>query len=101
MAYFCVHAFDRPGRIDDRKRLRDNHRARLRQHEHPVVVRIGGPLLDDEGGMIGTMLVIEAESRKAVEAYLAGDPYMLEDLFETVNITGFNWGLGQPETANG
>lgn len=101
MAYFCVHAFDRPGRLDDRKRLRDSHRARLRQHDHPVAVRIGGPLLDDEGAMIGTMLVIEAETRAAVEAYLAGDPYMREGLFETVTVTGFNWGLGQPEASHG
>lgn len=101
MAFYCIHAFDRPGRLDDRKRLRDSHRARLREHEHPVAVRIGGPLLDDAGGMIGTMLVIEAENRAAVEAYLAGDPYMIGELFETITITGFNWGLGQPEPADG
>jgi uncharacterized protein YciI len=101
MAYFCVHALDRPDRLDDRKRLRDGHRARLRMHDQPVVVRIGGPLLDDAGKMIGTMLVIEAETRAAVEIYMAGDPYMLENLFETVSITGFNWGLGQPEAADG
>lgn len=101
MPYFCVHAFDRPGRLEDRKRLRDSHRARLRQHDHPVAVRIGGPLLGEDGAMIGTMLVIEAETRAAVEAYLAGDPYLLADLFETVTITGFNWGLGQPEAAHG
>lgn len=101
MAYFCVHALDRPGRLADRQRLREGHRARLRFHDQPVVVRTGGPLLDDEGTMIGTMLVIEADSRAAVEAYLAGDPYMLENLFETVTITGFNWGLGQPEPADG
>lgn len=101
MAYFCVHALDRPGRLADRQRLRDGHRARLRQHDHPVSVRIGGPLLDGAGAMIGTMLVIEAESRAAVETYLARDPYMLENLFETVTITGFNWGLGQPEPAHG
>jgi uncharacterized protein YciI len=47
------------------------------------------------------MLVIEAETRAAVEIYMAGDPYMLENLFETVSITGFNWGLGQPEAADG
>lgn len=101
MAYFCVHAVDRPGRLPDRQRLRDGHRARLRQHDHPVTVRIGGPLLDDEGAMIGTMLVIEADDRTQVETYLAGDPYVLGDLFETLTVTGFNWGLGQPEASNG
>ena len=101
MPHFCVHAFDQPGRLADRQRLRDGHRVRLRQHDHPVAVHIGGPLLDEAGQMIGTMLVIEAESRAAVEAYLAGDPYMLEDLFATISITGFKWGLGQPEPIHG
>jgi len=101
MPYFCVHATDKPNRGEDRLRLRPHHRARLRQHDHPVVVRIGGPLLNDSGDMMGTMLVIEAADRAAVETYLAGDPYMIEELFETVTITGFNWGLGQPEAANG
>jgi uncharacterized protein YciI len=99
--HFCIHAFDYPGRLADRQRLREGHRARLRQHEHPVAVRIGGPLLDDDGQMIGTMLVIEAATRSDVETYLAGDPYMAEGLFMAVSITGFNWGLGQPEVARG
>ncbi|SFZ86855.1 hypothetical protein SAMN02983003_4050 [Devosia enhydra] len=101
MPYFCVHAIDRPGRLADRQRLRESHRARLRVHDHPVVVRIGGPLLGDDGEMMGSMLVIEAATRTAVEAYLAGDPYVVEDLFASVTISGFNWGLGQPEPSHG
>lgn len=101
MPYFCLHAFDRPGRLADRQRLREIHRARLRQHDHPVIVRIGGPLLDDTGAMIGTMLVIEAETRQQVEAYWAGDPYVGVDLFASVSTTLFNWGLGQPEATHG
>lgn len=101
MPYFCVHAFDYPNRREDRMRLREPHRARLRQHDHPVAVRIGGPLLDDAGQMIGTMLVIEAETKAQVEAYMAGDPYLVEDLFRAVTITGFHWGLGQPEAIHG
>jgi uncharacterized protein YciI len=101
VAYFCIHAFDRPGQHELRARLRESHRARLRQHEHPVAVRIGGPLLDDAGQMVGTMLIVEAESRDQVEAYLAGDPYVVERLFVTMTVTGFNWGLGQPEATSG
>lgn len=101
MPYFCVHAFDRAGALPDRQRLRDSHRARLRQHDHPVVVRIGGPLLNDDAAMIGSMLVIEAETREQVELYWAGDPYVAADLFASVSITAFNWGLGQPEASHG
>ena len=81
--------------------MRPSHRERLRLHDHPVAVRIGGPLLDDAGEMIGTMLVIEAMDKAQVENYLALDPYVVEGLFKTISITGFNWGLGQPEETHG
>ncbi len=85
-----------------RARVRDAHRARLRQHDHLVAVRIGGPLLDDVGAMIGSMLVIEAADKAAVESFLAGDPYVLGGLYDTVRVVPFQWGLGQPqESAHG
>ena len=99
--FYCVQAFDHPGRLADRQRLREAHRARLRAHDHPVAVRIGGPLLDEEGEMIGSMLVVEAETRGAVEAFLAGDPYVAAGLYAEMRITRFNWGLGLPEAGHG
>ncbi|WP_338720894.1 YciI family protein [Devosia sp. XK-2] len=101
MPYFCVHAFDHPGRLADRQRLRDAHRARLRLHDHPVVVRIGGPLTDDNGAMIGSLLVIEAANRGDVAQFLAGDPYAEAGLYRELTVTRFNWGLGLPEAAHG
>jgi uncharacterized protein len=47
--------------------------------------------------MIGTMLVIEAETKEAVEAFVAGDPYALADVYASVAIHPFNWGLGNPD----
>lgn len=101
MAYFCVHALDRPGTAALRQELRPAHRLRLREHDHPVTVHIGGPLLGDDGQMIGTMLVIEADDRSAVERYLAGDPYVVGGLFAAMTVTGFQWGLGLPEAHRG
>ncbi len=82
-------------------RLRESHRARLRQHDHPVAVRIGGPLLDEAGRMIGSLLVIEAATRAEVDAFLAGDPYVAGGLYREVAINTFNWGLGLPEASHG
>jgi uncharacterized protein YciI len=84
-----------------RAHLRPKHRARLRHHDEPVTVRIGGPLTDAHGKMIGTMLVVEADHRSQVEHYMEGDPYVVANLFDTLIISGFNWGLGQPEQADG
>lgn len=101
MPHFVVHAFDAPGMTKERLTNRPAHRARLRAHDQPITVRIGGPLLNDEGQMCGTMLVIEAADREAVADYLAKDPYMLAGVYQKVSILAFNWGLGQPEEQNG
>jgi uncharacterized protein YciI len=99
--YFCVHAYDHPYRLDERVKLRDGHRARLRTHDHPVTVHIGGPLTDATGAMMGSMLVIEAADMEQVKAYLAGDPYVMAGLYNEIRIDHFNWGLGLPVSANG
>ncbi|WP_171181769.1 YciI family protein [Ruegeria sp. HKCCD8929] len=101
MPYFVVHTLDAPGKAEARAANRPAHRARLRQHDHPVSVRIGGPLLDGTGEMCGTMLVIEASVCADVETYLAGDPYALAGIYKQVSIHGYNWGLGQPEMQDG
>lgn len=101
MAYFCVYAIDRSGAQELRASLRPSHRQRLREHDHPVAVRIGGPLRSEAGEMIGTLLVIEAEDRQQVERYFDGDPYVAAGLFESIAIRHFDWGLGLPENHHG
>lgn len=101
MPYYVVHALDAPGKADARAENRPAHRARLRAHDHPLTVHIGGPLLDHAGVMCGTMLVVEAGDRAAVERYIAGDPYALAGVYASVGIHEYAWGLGPPgATAN-
>lgn len=101
MSYFAVYALDAPGTGEARATHRPAHRARLRSHDHPVVVQVGGPLLDPEGAMVGSLLIIEAEHAAAVERFVADDPYALAGVYQSVEIRGFQWGLGAPEAANG
>ncbi len=79
MAYFVVFATDNPGMGETRLENRPAHRRRLREHDHPLTVFIGGPTHDARGAMNGTVLVIEADSEVAA--------------------LGITWGLGRPETA--
>ncbi|HZX77304.1 YciI family protein [Lysobacter sp.] len=95
--HFAVIAFDRPGMREQRLALRAGHRAYLRAPEpHRVTVCLGGPLLD-EVGMCGTLLVVEADTRGAVERFVQDDPYARADLFERVDIRPWQWGLGNPD----
>lgn len=99
--YYAVIAHDRPGTAELRTRLRPQHRAWLRDPgEHPVVVRLGGPLLDANGSMNGTLLVVEAAHEQAVWDFFHDDPYVCHQLFENVQVQQWLWGLGQPEPSS-
>jgi uncharacterized protein YciI len=97
--YFAVFATDKPEQLQIREQVRPAHREHLRNpHPHQVVVRLGGPTLDDSGvKMNGTLLVVEAGSIEAVEAFLADDPYVKASIFERIEVRPWNWGLGNPE----
>ena len=62
MVQFVIRAYDGKGMLEKRMEVRPRHlegMERIRQH----VVCAGG-LLDDEGKMKGSMLVMEFESRE-------------------------------------
>ena len=82
---------DKPGALEVRKANRDAHLAYARESG---MVAFGGPMLDEAGGMIGSMLVLDAPDRAAAEAFAAGDPYARAGLFESVEISGWKKVIG-------
>ena len=55
-----------------------------------TTVKLAGPMLSEDGTrMIGSVFIIEAESRAEVEALNAADPYTQAGLFENVTIHPF------------
>jgi hypothetical protein len=96
MPYFALIGRDRPGSAARRAAAREEHRRYIRNPPHAVRVHVGGPLLDEGGAMDGTLLVVEAEDAETVRRFAADDPYGRADLFETVEVRGFAWGLGAP-----
>jgi uncharacterized protein YciI len=55
-----------------------------------VKIVMSGPLTADDGQtMIGSLFVIEAADRAAVERFNAADPFHAAEIWEKVSITGF------------
>jgi len=96
-SYFAVWATDRPGMLAARERVRDEHRARLRAGAPGLRVVLGGPTDDPVGAMNGSLLVIEADDIAAVRAFVAADPYVREDVYASVEVRPWRWGLGRPD----
>jgi uncharacterized protein YciI len=79
-----------------RARVREAHRARLRAPApHPVQVLQAGATLDAAtGAMNGTLLVVQADDIAAVQAFVAGDPYVAAGVYARFDVRPWRCGLG-------
>jgi uncharacterized protein YciI len=84
MTLYVLSCIDRQDSLERRLAAREAHLAYVGANRD--MVRTAGPYLDDDGLMAGSMFVMEAPDRAAVEAFSAADPYVLADLFERVEI---------------
>lgn len=78
---YAVICRDKPGALQTRL---DNRPAHLDYLGQGGVV-FAGPFIE-AGQPVGSLVVIEAESLAAAEAWAAGDPYALAGLFAGVEI---------------
>jgi uncharacterized protein YciI len=91
MPLFVLTCIDKPGGLAARMAAREAHLAYVRE---TAITRLGGPFLDAEGNMTGSMLIIEAEDLAAAEAFAAADPYRTAGVFERVEIRPFRVTVG-------
>jgi uncharacterized protein YciI len=84
---FAIHCIDKPLQRDLRAATRADHLAYLESVIDQVV--LAGPLLDDEGVPIGSMLLMDFPDRRAAVAFAADDPYARAGLFASVAVTAW------------
>jgi uncharacterized protein YciI len=92
MPLFVLTGLDKPDALEARMAARDAHLTYLAGLKDMVLA--GGPFLDAEGAMVGSMLVIEADSLEAAKAFQAADPYTQASLFEQTEVRGWRMGVG-------
>jgi uncharacterized protein YciI len=93
MPLFVLHCLDKPDSLALRMANREAHLAYVSGQTE--VLKLGGPLLDDDGNMAGSLLVLDVADKAAAEAFSAADPYTKAGLWQRVVITGFRASLGQ------
>ena len=64
----------------------DNRDAHLNYIAETGVVEMAGPFLDPEGGMTGSLIILNVETLAAAQSWADNDPYAKAGLFEKVRI---------------
>lgn len=85
---FIVTAHDGENMLEKRLAVRPRHlegMAKLGKH----IVCAGG-LLDNDGKMKGSVLVLDFEDRAALDDYLKGEPYVTEHVWEKIEVEQIN-----------
>ncbi len=77
-----------------RRKARPGHLAYVSGQQQLIIY--AGPLLE-EGRMIGSLFVFDVPDRAALDAYLAGDPYFRDGIFERIEIFESRWMVPERE----
>ena len=89
VALICT---DKPRHLEVRKSNRDAHLGHLKAHEN--VVEMAGPLIDPDGQMYGSLIILDVETMDQAERFAAEDPYAKAGLFSDVRIEHWNKVIG-------
>ena len=81
---FVVNAHDGKNMLEKRMEVRPRHLENMTRNKEHVVC--AGGILDEAGKPIGSVLVLDFESRDQLDAYLAGEPYIIEKVWEDVKV---------------
>lgn len=93
---YALICTDKPGALQIRLDNRADHLAFLKAMGDKL--KAAGPFLDDDGGMTGSLVVIEAANRDEALAVASEDPYARAGLFESVETRPWNWVIKNPES---
>ena len=84
-------ARDKPGALQTRL---DNRAAHLEHIDTSGVVFQAGPLLDDDGGMCGSLVILDVETMAQAQEWADADPYAKAGLFENVELVAWKKVIG-------
>jgi uncharacterized protein len=96
MALFAISCIDKPDSLPLRMATRQSHLDYANGGQSFVKVKMGGPYLDEQGNMAGSLLIVEASDRRAVEEFTRNDPYVTSGLFQSVEIRPYRVTVGPP-----
>lgn len=86
MPFYALIGRDGPRGLELRKLHRAGHLGRLQELEAAGRIRHAGPLYNEDGQAIGSLVVFEAEDLERAREIVARDPYVAQGVFESYEL---------------
>jgi len=86
---FLILAHDAkdPDALNRRMAVREAHLALIECYKAKGHMHMGAALLDDEGKMMGSTLIVEFSDRAGLDAWLAEEPFVTHKIWADIQIT--------------
>ena len=85
---FIITAYDGADVLEKRMAVRPKHLEGMKLLGRHIIT--AGGILDDAGKPKGSVLVLEFDSREDLDEYLKYEPYVLEHVWEKIDIETMN-----------
>ncbi len=69
--------------------VRDAHLAYAAKHQESGNLHVGGAILNDEGKMIGSSVIVEFANKEDLNTWLDNDPYVTGKVWQDIEIKPF------------
>ena len=85
---YIITAYDGENVLEKRMEVRPRHLENMTRVKGKVLC--AGGILDEEGTMKGSMLVIDFAEKADLDDYLQNEPYIKEKVWEKVHVENMN-----------
>ena len=75
--------------LDRRKNVRPNHLAGAKKLKENGNFVIGGAMLDDEGNMRGSIMIVQFESQEDFQRWYDNEPYITGGVWKGIEVKPF------------
>ena len=97
MPLFVISCTDHEGTLEKRLAVRPQHLARLEQLDAEGRLIVAGAMPKDRNdlaaGFYGSTMILDFESREALDAWLEEEPFLKEGIYAYIDVKPFNKAL--------
>lgn len=91
MNQYLVTAYDYTdtGALERRMNVRPHHLDAAKDLRANGNYVLGGAILNEDGKMIGSVMIVQFETEEALEAWKQNEPYITQKIWESVDVKPF------------